>query len=258
MKRLRLCFLSALLAMTGLARAEYRTIAIEVHRAANQPAQVNIHSDVTPEKKHGISITEAAVILRKARGWGSAVGVAMVTSGIDSSSCKPLVIAIAQNDWSELETSMSKEGRGRQILRQYKLTHSTPKQEPKAESSNPKKFNIADLKPSLAGMEIVMTFKVRKVIWLSGAVPKGGIRSFAIEGVGGDSAPRFSVLVMGDLARSMDRFGFSPPRSKHPMIGKFIEIRGQLRAWPAPTSKPEKGPSYSLRASDPKGFRLRS
>lgn len=125
-------------------------------------------------------------------------------------------------------------------------------------TSNPKRVELSELTPALDGVEIVVRFRIGKVIWLSGGVPKGGIRTFSIVPMAGKSDPRFSALIMGDLARVMDRFGYSPPQSKHPLIGKSIELRGKIRMSPPPKKAPEKGPVYSLRASDWRGFRLRS
>jgi len=72
--------LVALLAAATAAQAEVRGILVEVTPAPEAtppdvvhytPGRVNIYSDEAGERKHNVSIAEAAKVLSAARGWGS-------------------------------------------------------------------------------------------------------------------------------------------------------------------------------------------
>lgn len=130
-----------------------------------------------------------------------------------------------------------------------------------AQASNgksPRHVEVSDLAPHLDGGSVVMSFKVANTHGISGAVPNGQPGSFGITPVVKPSDPRFSVLVMGDLADLMGRFGYAPPRPSDPARGLRIEARGEIRYYPAPEPDPSKGPSFVLRIHDWKGFRITS
>lgn len=121
----------------------------------------------------------------------------------------------------------------------------------------PKQIEIAQLDPSFDGTDVVMSFKVTKCYRISGGVPKGRVPTFGIEAVTVESDPRFSVLVGGELADAMGRFGFGPTRGENSLTGFVIEARGKIRMYPAPKDAAEKGPSYSFIIEDWKGFRFK-
>ena len=100
-----------------------------------------------------------------------------------------------------------------------------------------------------------MTFTVEEAHRISGSVPVGQVPSFGITPVRGDINPRFSVLVCGDVADLMERFGiYSPalPLSN----GIMIRATGKLEVFPPPADRPDKGVSYQLAIRDWKGFRV--
>lgn len=115
---------------------------------------------------------------------------------------------------------------------------------------------IAQIVELEKGEVVSVRFKVDHTYWLSGAVPKGQARSFGIKPVLNSNTPRVSVLVVGKLADAMERFGFAPPNVNDRLAGATIEARGMIYSYPAPKNAPEKGPSYQLRISELKGFRI--
>jgi hypothetical protein len=127
-----------------------------------------------------------------------------------------------------------------------------------SDEKEPRHVEISELSPDLDGATVVMSFKVANTYWISGLVPKGQPRSFGITPVVEPSDPRFSVLVSGDLADVMERFGYAPPRPGDPAAGLMIRARGKIRVYPAPKAEPESGPSYQLQICDWKGFRVTS
>ncbi len=112
----------AVLLLPAVARAEFRTIAVEVFLAEDKTVKVNIHSEAKGETCKAVSVAEAAKVLKQARGWGSSVGVAIVTDGAHLSQYFPLVQAIAGNGWLDLALLKQNRGMmGEQILRHYKI-----------------------------------------------------------------------------------------------------------------------------------------
>lgn len=115
-------YLFLCLASTTVVQAEYRTIAIEVARSQANRVSVTIHSDVKAEKQTGVTVQAAAAIVKDAKGWGSSVGVAIISDGADLSSYLPILEAVAKNPWLDLELMRTKRTRmGDQILRHYKI-----------------------------------------------------------------------------------------------------------------------------------------
>ena len=127
-----------------------------------------------------------------------------------------------------------------------------------SDGKEPQHVEISELSPDLDGANVVMSFRVAKTYWISGIVPKGQPRSFGITPVLKPSDPRFSVLVTGDLADVMERFGYAPPRPGDSAAGLMIRARGKIRVYPAPRAKPKSGSSYQLQIRDWKGFRVTS
>ena len=119
----------------------------------------------------------------------------------------------------------------------------------------PVSLSISELKPEHDGQEVEMTFTVKEAHGISGSVPVGQVPSFGITPVRDDSDPRFSVLVCGDVADLMERFGiFSPalPLSN----GITIRATGKLTVFPPPADHPDKVVSYQLAIRDWRGFRV--
>ncbi len=103
-----------------------------------------------------------------------------------------------------------------------------------------------------------MSFQIAKTYGIGGGVPKGHTRSFGITPVAAESDPRFSVLVSGELAAVMERFGYAPPQPGDPAAGLTCRARGKIRVFPAPKDQPDRGPSYQLQIIDWKEFRIMS
>lgn len=59
--------------------AEIRVVGVHVVRDADSRASVSIVSQVESENRIGVPITEAAEILRAAKGWGSSIVVGIVS-----------------------------------------------------------------------------------------------------------------------------------------------------------------------------------
>ena len=123
MKRIAILVVLAV-CMPLLAHAEFRTIAVEINRAKDKSIKVTIHSEVKSEKKKDISIAEATKILKKARGWGSSVGVAIVIDGVELNNYIALVKVIAENAWLDLTVLKQKQGMGDHILKYYNIEQS--------------------------------------------------------------------------------------------------------------------------------------
>jgi len=118
-------WLTLLLAFPVLTRAELRTIAIDVHRAKDKTVKVSVYSDVKEEKQKDISVAKATEIIKKAKGWGSSVEVAIITDGnVDLSVYLPLLQAIAKNAWLDLAILKPRRGMGDHILKHYNIEQS--------------------------------------------------------------------------------------------------------------------------------------
>ena len=103
-----------------LAHAELRTIALDVHQAKDKSVRVSVYSEVKEEKQNDISVAEATEILKKAKGWGSAVEVAIITDGVvDLSVYLPLLQAIADNGWLDLAILKQRRGLAEHIFKHY-------------------------------------------------------------------------------------------------------------------------------------------
>lgn len=118
-----LVIMCAILIIPTIAKAEYRSIAIEISRVKDNNIKVSIYSQVKDENKKDISVAEATEILRNAKGWGSGVGVAIITDGAEISKYVELLKAIAENPRLNLEYLKQRRegGMGESILKYYKL-----------------------------------------------------------------------------------------------------------------------------------------
>jgi hypothetical protein len=104
------------------AQAELRTIALDVHQAKDKIVKVSMYSDVKEEKQEDVSVAESTEILKRAKGWGSSVQVAIITDGnVDLSAYLPLFQAISDNIWLDLAILKQRRGLGEQILKHYNI-----------------------------------------------------------------------------------------------------------------------------------------
>ena len=117
-----------MLCLPAIVQAEYRIIAVEVFKARDKTVKVKVHSDVKTENRNNISVKEATQVLKNAKGWGSAVGVAIVSDSVHLSSFVSIVQAVAENPWLDLELFRPRRvGMGEHILKHYKIN---PKPKP--------------------------------------------------------------------------------------------------------------------------------
>ena len=125
MKRITIAIV-LVVCMPLLARAELRTIALDVHQAKDKSVQVSMYSDVKEEKQKDIAVAEATEILKKSKGWGSSVEVAIITDGnVDLSVYLPLLQAIANNPRLDLAILKPRRRMGDLILKHYNIEQST-------------------------------------------------------------------------------------------------------------------------------------
>lgn len=125
---------------------------------------------------------------------------------------------------------------------------------PTLTTPEPPHITAAELVPGLDGKEVTMAFTVENAYLISGSVPKGAFPSFGITPALKEGTPRFSVLVSGDLANLMDRFGMMTPTDA--AKGRVIQATGMITVFPAPKNAPAQGPSYRFNIRDWKRFRI--
>ena len=124
MKRITIAIV-LVVCMPLLARAELRSIALDIHQAKDKSVQVSMYSDVKEEKQKDISVAKATEILKKSKGWGSVVNVAIITDrNVDLSAYLPLLQAIANNPWLDLAILKPRRGMGDHILKHYNIEQS--------------------------------------------------------------------------------------------------------------------------------------
>jgi hypothetical protein len=92
----------ALVLLPGICLAESRSIVVEVEKLEGGAVIVSIHSDDTSEKKANVTVRDATTILKEAKGFLSRVLVVIVVQNASVKDYKPLIDAIAENDWMEL------------------------------------------------------------------------------------------------------------------------------------------------------------
>ena len=146
----------------------------------------------------------------------------------------------------------SRVGHDLQVKEFVNLTQPNPQAD---DPKRPVSLSISELKPEHDGQEVEMAFTVKESYFISGSVPVGQVPSFGITPERDEGDPRFSVLVCGDVADLMERFGiYSPalPLSN----GITIQATGKLTVFPPPADQPDKGVSYQLAIRDWKEFRV--
>jgi hypothetical protein len=88
----------ALLFVVSQARAEYRTVLVQVKQDKDKKASVTIYSDEKKEQKSAVSMDEALKVLSAMQGWGSSVGVYITSEGrMPHTDLKKLLVTIADN-----------------------------------------------------------------------------------------------------------------------------------------------------------------
>lgn len=121
MRRITIAIACAL-SMPLLAQAELRTIALDVHQTKDKTVKVSMYSDVNEEKQEDVSVAEATEVLKRAKGWGSSVEVAIITDGkVDLSAYLPLLQTISDNIWLDLAILKQRRGLGEHILKHYNI-----------------------------------------------------------------------------------------------------------------------------------------
>ena len=126
--------LFVLLCLPAISQAEYRIMAVEVFKAKDNSVKINVYSEVKTEAKKSIAVKDATTIMKNAQGWGSGVGVAIVSENVDLSSFISIVDAVAKNPWLDLALLRSKRNdMGEHILRHFKID-AKPKTIPAADS----------------------------------------------------------------------------------------------------------------------------
>lgn len=94
-------FLILSVLLPSIARAEMRSIAIEVSGTGSNITRVSIHSAVENEIQTNISVAEAASILKAATGRSSSVMVVIVTDGTTDIALEHLIAAQGQCEFNE-------------------------------------------------------------------------------------------------------------------------------------------------------------
>jgi hypothetical protein len=134
-------------------------------------------------------------------------------------------------------------------------TAASPRDKTPPAATEPAYVLVSDLKPEHNGKEVTMAFEIDETYLISGSVPVGQFPSFGIRPVLKDGAPRFSVLVSGDLADLMNRFGMLSP-DPDAAKGRVIQATGKITVFPAPKNSPNRGPSYQLNIREWKKFKI--
>lgn len=93
------------LVLAGPALAEYRVVLIRVAHTKEGKPLVTIRSDAKADRREGVSVDEACKAIKQMTGWGSAVGVHVVSDrGLMGPEAKRLLGAILDNCWLTLLT----------------------------------------------------------------------------------------------------------------------------------------------------------
>lgn len=87
---------------SAAAHAELRAIGVRVTRDADSKVHVAISSDVANEQQKDVTVEQAAIVLRDAKGWRSSVMVGIVAHGVPLQDYLPLLKAVAENGILEL------------------------------------------------------------------------------------------------------------------------------------------------------------
>src|SRR3954468_12081501 len=95
--------LAVSLLLAGPALAEYRVVLIRVSHTKEGKPLVTIRSDDKQDRTETASVDEACKAIKQMKGWGSAVGVFVVTDrGLKGPEAKKLLGAILDNVWPGL------------------------------------------------------------------------------------------------------------------------------------------------------------
>ncbi len=87
-----------LLLVVSQARAEYRSVLIQVTRGKDKKVSVTIHSDDKRDRRAGVTVGEAVKAIGDMRGWGSSVGLYVTSeSGIPAEDLRRLRAAVDGN-----------------------------------------------------------------------------------------------------------------------------------------------------------------
>lgn len=99
----RIIALAALLVLTPQARAESRSVLVVVTHDKDGKAKVTVYSDDEQDRRKTATVGEACKAIAGMKGWGSAVGVFVVTDQIlGRKDRKALFNAIDGNAWLDL------------------------------------------------------------------------------------------------------------------------------------------------------------
>jgi hypothetical protein len=94
-----------LLSIASQARAEYRTVLIQITQDKEEKTVVTIYSDDKRDQKSGVAVGEAVETIEKMTGWGSAVGVYVTSDGrTPPADLKKLLVAILDHGVLDLKT----------------------------------------------------------------------------------------------------------------------------------------------------------
>jgi hypothetical protein len=86
------------------AHAEYRTVLVQIKQNKDKNTAVTIHSDEKKEQKAAVSVDEAVKIIGEMKGWGSSVGVYVVSDrSVSRADSNKLLTAVNDNHWLALE-----------------------------------------------------------------------------------------------------------------------------------------------------------
>jgi hypothetical protein len=92
-----------LLSLVSQARADSRTVLVQVKQGQDRKVLVTIHSDDAAERKSAASVDEAVKALADMKSWGH-VGVYVVAEGrVCGDDLKKMLGAVIDNPWVNLE-----------------------------------------------------------------------------------------------------------------------------------------------------------
>jgi hypothetical protein len=90
--------------IAGPARAESRTVLIQIKQDGEKRSVVTIHSDDAKERRSTIAVDEAVKVVTDMRGWGSSVGIYIsFDHNVPRESRRALLAAINTNIWLDLQ-----------------------------------------------------------------------------------------------------------------------------------------------------------
>jgi hypothetical protein len=99
----RLLAVSAVLALAAPALAESRSVLVVTTHDKDGKAKVTVHSDDRQDRRQEVPVGEACKAVAAMRGWGSTVGVYVVTDRpLSRTDRKALFEAIDANHWLDL------------------------------------------------------------------------------------------------------------------------------------------------------------